>query len=604
MLGFGERLLLSLALIAAHAVATVFEGPTDILNNIYDIIVVGGGAGGAVMASRLSEDPGTRVLLIEAGSGDFLNLNISIPARAESLVRSAFDWNFTTTPQEGLNNRQILYPRGFVLGGSTAINIMAYCRGTVDDYDRWARVTGDEGWSWKSLSPYILKVDRMTAPVDHHNTSGQFDPTLHDDGLVPISVEGFPLGTDSRVIETTQDLPDQFPFNLDYNSGDTIGFGWIQSTIQHGRRVSAATSYLAVALDRTNLDVVVNTRVTKVFPVGREQGKPVFRGVQMAQAAEGPFYTLTASKEVILSAGSTNTPHILLLSGIGDSQYLSTLGIETIVDLPSVGQSLHDHPFLANTWTVNSNNTVDDLNRNATLAAEALSLWQANGSGPYSLGGSTQFGWLRIPEAETFFQGLGVDDPNAGPTSAHFEHIPTNGFISTTEALPAEGHFFAISVGVVSPTARGNISLHSADPFDAPLINPALLGNAVDLAIMREGVKAARAFVKAPAWSDYLISEFGDFANATTDAALDAYIRNNADTFDHPVGSVAMGKDGSAALTPDLKVRGTVGLRVVDASAFPFIPSGHTQGPTYILAERAAHLVRADLGIWDGLLGG
>ncbi|EJF63363.1 alcohol oxidase [Dichomitus squalens LYAD-421 SS1] len=587
---------LVLAFSVASVLAALHQGPTaEVLNKDYDFVVVGAGAGGGVMASRLTEDPLTRVLLIEAGGSDFENLNISVPGRSSTLPMSAFDWNFTTMAQPGLNNRPVGYPRGFVLGGSTALNQMVFSRGTKDDYDRWANVTGDDGWSFKNLLPFIFAVDRMTAPVDHHNTIGQFNPAIHKNGVVPISVEGFPLEINSRVIDTTRELAEQFPFNLDYNSGNTIGFGWTQNTIHDGHRVTSASSYLAQAINRPNLDVVVNTRVTKVVSVGREQGKPVFRGVEIAQSADGPVHTLKAKKEVILSAGSLKTPHILMLSGIGDAAHLTALGIKPVVNLPAVGQNLQDHVFLGNSWVANSTNTLDDLHRNSTLAAEALALWKINGTGPLGLGAASQFGWLRVPNATGFFRSLGVEDPSAGETSAHFEQIPTNAFVSKTVPLPAEGHFFSIITAVVSPTARGNVTLNSTNPFDAPLINPNLLGSPVDVAIMREAVKAARAFVTAPTWSDYIVSEFGVFANATTDDELEVYIRKNSDTVDHPVGTVAMGQGTNAPLDSQLRVKGTVGLRVVDASAFPFIPSGHTQGPTYILAERAAHLVRSSL---------
>ncbi|TFK91942.1 GMC oxidoreductase [Polyporus arcularius HHB13444] len=590
-------LTLAFASPGTQVLGKLFQGPTEeILKRAYDVIIVGAGAGGGATASRLTEDPRVRVLLIEAGGSDFMNLNISVPARASTLSRSRFDWNFTTVPQVGLDNRAVLYPRGFVLGGSTAINQMVFCRGTKDDYDRWARLTGDEGWSFEKLAPFVRSVDRMTLPTDRHNTSGQFDPSIHHHvGTVPISVAGFPLPINSRVINTTAQLPDLFPFNLDYNSGDTIGIGWTQSTIHDGRRVTSATSYLAEAWSRSNLDIVVNTRVTKVLPVGYESGKPVMRGVEIAQTAGGRTHTLKAREEVVLSAGSIKTPHILLLSGIGDASYLSSMGIQPLVDLPAVGRNLHDHAFLGNSWLVNSNDTLDNLRVNSTLAAEALTQWQANGTGPLGIAGGSQFGWLRVPNASDFFAALGVADPSAGATSAHFELITTDGFISKRIAPPTEGHFFSFITAVISPTARGNVTLNSTDPFDAPIINPNLLGTDVDIAVMREAVKAARSFVAAPAWSDYIISEFGAFAEAHTDEELDAYIRNNTDTVDHPVGTVAMGKGAQGALDSDLKVKGTIGLRVVDASAFPFIPSGHTQGPTYILAERAAAMILRDI---------
>ncbi|PIL22609.1 hypothetical protein GSI_15299 [Ganoderma sinense ZZ0214-1] len=282
-----------------------------------------------------------------------------------------------------------------------------------------------------------------------------------------------------------------------------------------------------------------------------------------------------------------------MLSGVGNREHLSSFGIETIVNLPAVGTNLQDHVFLGNSWLVNANFTLDDLHRNTTFAAEQLQIWEANGTGLIGLPPTNQFGWFRANAS--VFKDLKAKDPSAGPTSANFELIISDNFASKRVALPAEGRFLSMVTNVISPSSRGTISLNSTNPFDAPLVNPNLLGTDVDLAIMRAAIKAARAFVAAPAWADYVISEFGAFANATTDAELDAYIRDNADTVDHPIGTVPMREGSGGALNANLIVKGTVGLRVVDASAFPFIPSGHTQGPTYILAERAAELVKASL---------
>ncbi|TBU24063.1 alcohol oxidase [Dichomitus squalens] len=593
---FSSPLLCLYVFCITHVLGAIFESPTpEILNSKYDIIIIGAGAGGAVMANRLTEDNSTKVLLIEAGGSDFMNTNILAPGLATSLSRSKFDWNFTTTPQVGLNNRSVQYPRGFVLGGSTAINLMIYSRGTIDDFNRVANVSGDEGWSWNEMLPFVFKVDNMTTPTDGHNTTGQFNPALHNtDGVVDISVPGVSLDIDARGLNASQELPDEFPFNLDYNSGNTTGFSWTQATIHDGRRTTSATSYLAEAFNRTNLDILVNTRVTKIAPVGEVNGVPDLRSVQFAQSANGTLYTLEAAEEVILSAGAVQSPHILMLSGIGNKDHISSFGIKTLVDLPAVGTNMQDHVFLGNSWLVNSNFTLDDLHRNATLSAEQLQIWEVNGTGLIGLPPTNQFAWLRVDPS--VFQSLNATDPSAGTTSANFEMIISDNFASKRVALPAEGHFLTFVTNVVSPSSRGNISLASANPFDAPLINPNLLGTDVDVAIMRSAIKAARAFAAAPAWSDYIISEFGAFANATTDEELDAYIRDNADTVDHPVGTVPMGKGCEGALNADLTVKGTAGLRVIDASAFPFVPSGHTQGPTYILAERAAELVKASLG--------
>ncbi|KAI0754900.1 alcohol oxidase [Daedaleopsis nitida] len=588
-------LFLVLVVGTSQSLATLFESPIEeLLKKNYDIIIVGAGAGGAVMASRLSEDPCLRILLIEAGGSDFTDINISVPGLAFTLAHSQFDWNYTTTPQPGLNNRSVGYPRGFVLGGSTAINIMTYSRGTRDDWDRFSRVIEDDRWSWDKMLPFISKVDKMTAPPDGHNVSGQFDPAIHNaHGIVNISTSSVPLPIDTRVLEASHQLQDYFPFNPDYNSGDTIGISWTQSTISCGRRVTAASSYLARAFDRSNLDILVNTRVTKLLPIGEASGSglPDMRGVQFSEDANGTAYTMYASKEVILSAGSINTPQLLMLSGIGNAAHLSSKGIKPLVNLPIVGTNLQDHVYLPNSWLVNSDFTLDDVHRNATLTAELLEVWKKNGTGLLSLAADNQFGWLHTNPS--VFSSLRAKDPSAGPTSANFELIFIDNFVSKRMAVPTTGRYITVVTNVVSPSSRGNLSLACADPFDPPLSNPNLLGTEVDLAIMRSAIKAARAFMAAPAWSDYIISEFGAFGQAQTDDELDAYIRDNADTVDHPVGTVAMGKTG--ALDAELRVKGTVGLRVVDASAFPYVPSGHTQGPTYILAERAAELVRASL---------
>ncbi|EJD00214.1 alcohol oxidase [Fomitiporia mediterranea MF3/22] len=566
----------------------------------YDYIVVGGGAGGSVIANRLSEEAFLKVLLIEAGSSDFKNMNIEIPFFAPRLAGSQFDWNFTTINQSSLNNRPIPYPRGFVLGGSTAINIMAYTRGTIDDYDRWANVTGDEGWSWNSLQPYVRKLEKLVPPTDHHNTTGEIDPCIHGhEGPVRISLTGVPEPTDEWVIAASSQLSDEFPFNLDYNSGNTIGISWKQNTIAHGERVSAAKAYIAPALSRPNLDVLVNTHVTRVLQIGTESGAPVFKGVQFSQSSEGVVYGLNASREVILSAGAVKTPHILMLSGIGNAEHLSSFSIKPIVDIPDVGNNLQDHPVVTASFSVNSTNTLDNLTENATFLAQEEALWLKNRSGLLGWVSTNQFGWFRIPVNSSIFDS--ATDPSAGPTSAHFEFIFTNGFTSFSEPFPASGgHFFTVLVAVVSPTSRGNITLASSNPFDSPVIDPNLLGTAFDIFTVREAIKSARKFVSAPAWQGWILEEYGAFSEAHTDEQIEEFARQTANTIDHVSCTVAMGKTGSSgsgtgALNSDLTVKGTVGLRVVDASAFPFIISGHTQAAVYILAERAADLIKLSL---------
>ncbi|KAF8808842.1 aryl-alcohol oxidase-like protein [Phlegmacium glaucopus] len=593
----------SIALLLSVAISSVsgalFTDPSQLPpKKDYDFIIVGAGAGGSVLANRLTEIPGFHVLLIEAGSADFNNLNIRVPGLAATLTNTQFDWNFTTVNQPGMNGRPLAYPRGHVLGGSTSINFMAYTRGSKDDYDRWARVTDDEGWSWNSLFPYMLKIETLTQPLNNRDTTGEFNPTVHGKtGPVNTSLPSENVSTDNRVLQASQQLSSEFPFNLDYNSGNTIGIGWAQFTIGHGQRSGAAAAYIAPALaTHPNLDVLVNTVVTKVLQTDKRDGKPVFLGVEFAKSALSPRQVLHATKEVILSAGAVKTPHLLMLSGIGPPSGLSPCGIKPIVNLPDVGQNLQDHPLVTSSFSVNASvTTLDPLLQNATFSAGQLSQWMQNRTGEFSLGASNQFGWLRLPSNASIFKT--VQDPSAGPTSAHYEFIPTDEFLSFTSAFPTSGNFFTMFTNLVSPLARGNLSLGSSNPFDSPIINPNFLSNEFDIFTMRESIKAARTFMAAPAWRGWITGEVGAFAQARTDDQIEQYVRNTCSTVNHVVGTAAMGKTGSTgrgtgALNSDLTVKGTVGLRVVDASAFPFIPAAHTQTPTYILAERAADLIK------------
>ncbi|KAI0085566.1 aryl-alcohol-oxidase from pleurotus Eryingii [Irpex rosettiformis] len=589
-----------LSVLCPVALAAIWQSPSQLPSKKYDYIIIGGGAGGSVLANRLSETSSVNVLLIEAGSSDYKNLNIEVPQYVGRLIRSQFDWNFTTVAQSGLNGRSILYERGHVLGGSTAVNFMAYCRGSKDDWNRFAKVTGDQGWSWNSILPYAKKMENFVGPIDGRDISNEVDWNSHGHtGPLRTSVPMYPISTDSRVLNTTSQLSSEFPFNLDYNgvSGNTLGVGWAQFSIANGERQSAALGYLDPILDRRNLDILVNTHVTQLIQTGTSSGKPVFRGVQFSQPGSSQVFKLTASQEVIVSAGAVKTPQLLMLSGIGDSTTLSKFGIKTIVNSPDVGKNLQDHPLVTSSFTVNSTNTLDNLNFDPTFAAQQLQLWQNGHTGQLGLPAANQIAWLRLPSSSGVLQG--AQDPSAGPTSAHHEFIITDAYIGFTGQFPAGGNFLTFFTVVVSPASRGSITIQSTNPFDAPVIDAGFFTSEFDVQTMRESIKSMRRFTSAPAWKDWIISEYGDdFINAQTDAQIEAYARASAETINHASSTAAMGKTGSSGsgsgvLNSDLTVKGTVGLRVVDASAFPFIPAAHTQAPVYILAERAADLIKS-----------
>ncbi|KAI0049315.1 GMC oxidoreductase [Auriscalpium vulgare] len=598
--------LLSFLLAAGPALAALYTDPSQLPKKTYDYIVIGSGAGGGTVAARLSELSNINVLLIEAGGNVDGVLGTEIPFFAPNQIGTALDWNFTTTAQAGLDGRSILYSRGFGLGGSTSISeshhppfsdFMVHNRASQDDWNRFAKVTGDSGWSWNSLQSYFKKMEKLVAPADNHNTQGEITPSIHGtSGPVDVSLPGFPLVTDSKVIGATADLPTQFPFNQDMNSGNTIGIGWVQFTIGGGQRASSYTSYIKPALSRTNFDVLINTQATKLISTGTQSGTPVFRGVQFATSATATKYVLNATREVIVSAGAVKTPQLLKLSGIGPSAELSKYGITTIVNNANVGANLQDHPLLSSQYSVNTTAqaTFDAISQNATFAGDLVAQWESSHTGELVLGPANQLGWLRLPSTSSIF--TTTTDPSAGPTSGHYELIFTDGFVSFAGiTAPSTGNFFSLFTNVVSPSSRGTVTLKSSSPFDSPVIDPGLLNSDFDIFTMVAAIKSGQQFLAAKSFSGFILEPVGEYANAITDAQLEAYARKFSTTVWHPTSTASMTSTSSSAgvLNPDLTVKGTIGLRVVDASAFPFVPAAHPQTAVYVLAERAADLIKA-----------
>ncbi|KAF5362811.1 hypothetical protein D9757_013669 [Collybiopsis confluens] len=460
---------------------------------------------GLVLANRLSENPKHNVLVLEAGVSSVGIFNITVPYFSTQIMPQ-FDWNLTTTPQSGLDNNVIFFPRGFILGGSSSINGMFYTRGSADDFDRFAEVTGENGWSWRSIQRYLALNEKLVPPAGNPNTTGEFNPSVHSlNGTTSVSLPSFAQSIDTKVIDASSELGGVFSFNLDVNSGFPLGVGWLPRTIDsQGRRSSSASSYLETVLRRKNLDVLVNARVSRVLPTDKSSSSTTgyaFRTVQFAQdIVNGPLHEIIATKEVIISGGVVGSPQILLNSGIGNSTFLSSLGIKPLVDLPSVGQNLSDQSFIANAFLVNSTNTYDDINRNNTVKTAALKQWQGQdldglpgdvqGSGPLGDTFANQISYYRVGKELTNRFG----DFASGPTSPHLEIYPGNGFFIVT---PPTGNYLSMTTVVVSPASRGSITINSTNPFTPPLIDPGYLTAEFDVAAMKEALKITYTFLNA-----------------------------------------------------------------------------------------------------------
>ncbi|KAH6904198.1 aryl-alcohol oxidase [Coprinopsis sp. MPI-PUGE-AT-0042] len=517
----------------------------------YDFVIVGGGTAGCVMANQ--------ILLIEAGPNGEGDLNLTVPAYFPGLQGSQYDWGYKTVPQPGLNNRTDAVPRGYVLGGSSTINGLAYTRGSADDYNRWANLTGDAG------------CEKWTLPADNHDiTENMTQRFTRPKALWESSFLGILKALDATLLEAAQEVG--YPFDLDMNDG------WEQMTVANGTRSSAAFTYLASQYaSRANLHVVVNHRANKVDPAESPQHRK-----------DPPSPTSVPNEGGDLSAGSFGTPQLLLLSGIGDATELEDAGIQPIVDLPSVGKNLTEHPTVGMIWNV-TGETVIDVSQNQTYQEEALNEWQVNKTGPLTNFGISLITWSRLPDAwPGWAQHM---DPSSGSDSPHLETLS----FSPGGAHPLPGPIIVSAVILLTPTSRGSLKLNATDPFGDPLIDLGVFTSDFDIRALRQGISDAKEVFSAQAWAGWGLELTGPLSEATSDEQVDEVIRNSAVNAYHPVSTAMMTPEDASygVVNPDLRVKKVSGLRIVDASIMPHIPTGHTQAPVYAIAERAADMVKA-----------
>ena len=533
----------------------------------FDILIVGAGSAGCVLAARLSEDPALRVGLIEAGPPD-KSVLIHCPAGLALLAQTgAANWGFETEPQPGLNGRRGYQPRGKVLGGSSSVNAMIYARGHRADYDAWA-AEGNPGWSFDEVLPWFKHAEHNERGADaFHGTGG------------PLNVADLRSDATWRERFTQAGVQAGYPRNPDFNGAEQEGFGPYQVTHRNGERFSAAKAYLTPQLSRPNLQVLTGAQVLRVrFEGGRAVGVDVRMG--------GAERTLKARREVILSAGALQSPQLLMLSGVGPGAHLQALGLPVLHDLPGVGQHLHDHIDVVQVVDAPGHHDLFGLSlAGAVRAMRGIFEWRRQRTGMLT----TNFG-----EGGAFLRSA-PDEP-VPDLQLHF----VVGKLVDHGRKTVFGHGYSCHVCLLRPKSRGSVTLASPDPLAAPLIDPAFLSDPDDTARLVRGFKLMRHILAQPALAQYGGREVAASSAAQTDAEIEAYVRQHADTIYHPVGTCRMGPahqaaEGGSVVAADLRVHGLQGLRVVDASVMPQIVGGNTNAPTIMIAEKASEVIRQAL---------
>ncbi len=529
----------------------------------FDYIIVGAGSAGCVLANRLTQDADVNVLLLEAGGKDDYHW-IHIPVGYLYCIGNPrTDWLYRTAAEKGLNGRSLGYPRGRVLGGSSSINGMIYMRGQREDYDDWARLTGDDGWRWDHVLPLFKRSeDHHRGPSEFHGAGGEW------------RVEAQRLRWDilERFIEAAEQAG--IPRTDDFNRGDNFGVGYFEVNQRRGIRWNTSKAFLRRAADRPNLTIVTGAQVGALTFEGR-------RCTGVNYVGGGQAHSAAARHEVILAAGAVNTPQLLELSGIGQGERLQALGIQVRHALPGVGENLQDHLQLRSVVKVNG---VRTLNTRAASWWGKLGIgleYAFNQSGPMSMAPSQLGAFARSDASQA--------RPNL---EYHVQPLSLDKFGDPLHAFDA----FTASVCNLRPTSRGSVHIDSADFRQAPVIAPNYLSTDEDRKVAADSLRLTRRIVASPALAPYRPEEWLPGPGFETDEALAEAAGNIGTTIFHPVGTCRMGRadDPLAVVDQRLRVLGIDGLRVVDASVMPLITSGNTNSPTIMIAERASDMLRED----------